>query len=148
MFIIERLSDTWVTVSEEGDVTPNNDNICNEIIDGGRDVVTVECDYKGRNPPLKGRYVMIRRKDNARYRLFLNFCEVEVLSCRPGFWGKDLESGDCSQSCGRCVEETCRVSDGHCYSRCQEGYWGDICNNRCNCQDCDRFTGCPTEGES
>ena len=138
-----RLSDTWVTVSDEEDVTPNDDNICNEIINGEQDVVTVTCDYKDRTSPPHGRYVTIRRKDNANDRHILNFCEVEVLSCFHGFWGKDSANhGDCSRSCARCVEGNCRVSDGHCYSRCQEGYWGDVCNDRCHCQACDRLTGC------
>ena len=78
----------------------------------------------------------------------MNFCEVEVMSCLPGYWGKDLDNRDCSQSCARCIQRTCRVSDGHCYSGCQDHYWGGNCTNHCNCQDCDRYTGCPTVGES
>ena len=73
----------------------------------------------------------------------MSFCEVEVLSCPLGFWGKDLTNGVCSQSCDRCIKGTCRVSDGHCYTRCQEGYWGDSCNNHCTCEPCDRLNGCP-----
>ena len=138
--IAEWLNDTWVTVSDKTPhVTPNDDNICNVITDGRYDVVTVTCDYKNRNPPLRGRYVTIRRKDDANERNFLNFCEVEVLSCRPGFWGKDSANEDCSQSCGHCVEQTCRVLDGYCYTVCQGGYWGANCNKDCNCG---RFTGC------
>ena len=146
-FIIERLSDTWVTVSDEEDASLNDDIICNEIINGKQTVVTVTCGYKNRNPPLRGRYVMIKRKDNAYQQYLLNFCEVEVLSCHPGFWGKDLANGDCSQSCGRCIEGSCRVLDGYCYTGCQEGYWGDSCNSQCNCKACDRLTGCRTVGE-
>ena len=136
-------------MGDEEDVTPNDDNICNEIVNGEQDVVSITCDYKSRDlPHLRGRYVTIRRKENVPFRHLMNFCEVEVLSCHPGFWGKDLESGDCSRSCGHCAEQTCRLSDGHCYTRCQDHYWGDNCINRCNCQDCDRSTGCPTVGES
>ena len=61
-------------------------------------------------------------------------------------------SGDCSRSCGHCIEETCRVSDGYCYTRCQDGYWGSTCNNHCkNCVTDDEqcrmsdgycYTGC------
>ena len=146
---IDRLSNTWVTVSDEEDAKPNDDNICNVILNEVQDVVTVTCDYKNTNPPLRGRFVTIRRKENAPSRHLMNFCEVEVLSCPPGFWGKDSVSfRDCSQSCTNCGDETCRVSDGYCYGGCQGGYWGPNCNKPCNCQDCDRYTGCPTEGES
>ena len=118
--IAERLNDTWVIVSDTTPhVTPNDNNICNVITDGRHDVVTVSCDYKNRNPPLRGQYVTVRRKDDANERNFLNLCEVEVLSCRPGFWGKDSANEDCSQSCGHCVEQTCRVLDGYCYTGCQ-----------------------------
>ena len=144
-----RLSNTWVTVSDEEDVAASDDNICNEIgyVGEQHDVVTVTCDYRQRKPPmLRGKYVTIRRKDNADARHLLNFCEVEVLSCPYGLWVKNWTNRDCSQSCGRCVpvQETCSIWDGYCYSGCQEGYWGDNCNNHCNCQACDRYTGCPT----
>ena len=136
-------------MSEEENVTPNDDNICNEIMDGVQDVVTVTCNYNNSNSLLRGRYVTIRRKDDASNRReLLNFCEVEVLSCRPGFWGKDLANGDCSQSCVRCVEGSCRVLDGYCFTGCQEGYWGDSCENECDCEACNRTTGCPVVGES
>ena len=144
ILIADRLSENWVIVSDEKDATLNDNNICNEIVHGEQDLVTVNCNYRGRNPPLRGRYLTIRRKDDANDRPRLNFCEVEVLSCRPGFWGKGLDNGDCSQSCGRCVEQTCRVADGHCYSGCQEGYWGPNCDKQCDCQPCGRFTGCTT----
>ena len=77
-------------MSDEEEVTLSDNNICNEIIDGEQDVVNVTCNYKNKNPPLRGRYVMIRRKDNAYDRNFLNFCEVEVLSCPPGRWATIL----------------------------------------------------------
>ena len=38
------LSGTWVTVSEEEEAIPNDNIICNEILDGEQDVVTVTCD--------------------------------------------------------------------------------------------------------
>ena len=128
---------------------PNDDNICNDIINGRQDVVTVTCNYNNINPPLRGRYVMIRRKENTFQKHFLNFCEVEVLSCPPGRWGYNSED-DCSRVCDRCrdVNETCRVSDGYCFTGCQDGYWGDSCENECNCEACNRSTGCPVVGES
>ena len=142
--ISERLSNTWVIVSNAEYVAPNEDNICNEIIDGAQDVVTVTCNYRNKISHLRGRYVTIRRQDNAGAHHLLNFCEVEVLSCHPGSWGIDPINRDCSQSCGRCVEETCGVSDGHCYTGCQEGYWGPNCDNQCHCQPCERIAGCTT----
>ena len=136
-------------VSDKEDVTPNDDNICYEVKDGVQDVVTVTCDYTDRDSALRGRYVTIRRKENASSRHLMNFCEVEVLSCLPGFWGNDLDNDtDCSQSCGRCIEETCRVWDGYCYTECQDRYWGDSCNNDCDCPVCDRINGCTLHGES
>ena len=111
-------------VSDKEDVTPNSDTICNEVIDGERDVLTVTCGYRNRNVPSRGRYVTIRRKTTVFEKHVMNFCEVEVLSWRLGFCGKDLDNDrDCSRSCGRCVEETCRVSDGFCYTGCQDGFW-------------------------
>ena len=149
ILIADRLSDTWVTVSDEEDSTPNDDIICNEIVNGQQDVVTVSCDYKNKNLYLRGRYVTIRRKDSANERHLMNFCEVEVLSCHSGFWGKDSANfRDCSHSCNNCTDETCRVSDGYCYGGCQGGYWGPNCDEQCDCPDCDRLTGCPAEGES
>ena len=146
----ERLSRTWVTVSDTEDVDVDvDDNICNEILDGVQNVVTVTCDYNNRNLPLRGRYVTIRRKDDAFERFLLNFCEVEVFSCRPGHWGYNLLdfAHGCSNFCNRCKNnpETCRVSDGYCFSGCEEGFWGNSCDKQCNCpgSDCDRFAGCP-----
>ena len=139
-------------MSEKEDVTLNDDNICNEIIHGARDVVPITCDYKNRNPPLRGQHVTIRRKENAQYKYLLKLCEVEVLSCPPGRWGYSSSNpgDDCSQVCDTCrdVPETCRVSDGYCFTGCQDGFWGDGCDNECDCEACNRTTGCPVVGES
>ena len=113
-------------------------------------MVSVTCNYKSRDPPLRGRYVTIRRKDYAINNDLMNFCEMAVLSCPPGRWSYNLLNftEDCSQSCDGCnnTEETCRVSDGYCYSGCTEGWWGNYCDKQCDCSDvtCDRFVGCPT----
>ena len=134
----ERLCDTWVTVSEEENVTPMTDNICNEIMNGLEAVVNVTCDYNNRDPPLRGRYVTIKRKDNTDYRFELQFCEVEVMSCPPGRWGYNVFFlGDCVYDCDRCrnITETCRVADGHCFTGCKEGLWGGTCNQSRNCID-------------
>ena len=141
--IADGLDYTWVTVSdesyvsEEDDTTPSDDIICNEIMNGLEAVVNVTCDYKNRTPPLRGRYVKIIRKE-VYDRHLLHFCEVEVMSCPRGRWGYDSSnSDDCSQVCDRCqdVNETCRVSDGHCFTGCQDGFWGGSCNQACNCVD-------------
>ena len=149
-------------MSDKEDAEPNDDNICNEIIDALEDVVTVTCNYINRNPPLRGRYVTIRRKDYAYERHLLKLCEVEVLSCHPGRWGYNLNpSGpDCSNACDRCqdVNETCRVLYGHCFTGCKDGYWGKYCDTPCHCADgdqcgqtdglcpgCDHITGCSVE---
>ena len=62
ILFIGRLSSTWVMVSEEEDATPNSDNICNEINNEQPDVITVSCNYKDKDLPLRGRYVMVRQK--------------------------------------------------------------------------------------
>ena len=160
-------------VSDEEDAAPNSDNICNEINNGQSGVITVTCNYNNRNSPLRGRYVTVRRKDIAYERHLLNFCEVQVLSCHPGRWGYNLGSSayDCSNACDRCrnISETCRVSDGHCYTGCRDGYWGEYCDKYCDCADdvpcrmldghcftecvdgfwgerCDKQCDCPDEG--
>ena len=128
IFLTDRLDNTLIIVIDEVDTILNNSNTCNKIRDGNKDVVSVKCDYKGRIPPLlRGRYVMIR-STYLRYPWFiLNFCEVEVLSCPPGRWGYNTSfAEDCSRTCGECVE-TCRVSDGYCYSGCRDGFRGDFC---------------------
>ena len=139
ILFIGRLSNTWVMVSDKEDATPNSDNICNEINNGQSGVITVTCNYNNRNSPLRGRYVTVRRKDIAYERHLLNFCEVQVLSCHPGRWGYNLGSSayDCSNACDRCrnISETCRVSDGHCYSGCKDGLWGGNCDKHCDCGD-------------
>ena len=125
-------------VNDEEDALPNNDNICNEINYGEQDVLTVTCDYKDREPPLRGRYVTIRRKYNSFDRHLMNFCEIEVLSCPPGRWGYNLNNAqDCSQTCSGCnnTVEPCRVSDGYCYGVCKDGFWGGSCYKQCNCVD-------------
>ena len=66
-------------MSDKEDEAPNEDNICNEIVNDEQDEVSVTCDYKSRSPPLRGRNVMIRRKDNGHFRYWLNLSEVEVL---------------------------------------------------------------------
>ena len=138
---------TQVTVSDEEDATPNDDNICNEIINGEAYMV-VTCDYKDRNPPLRGRYVTFRRKENAANKEAMILCEVEVLSCLPGRWGYNSSNSheDCTSACDRCryVSETCRVSDGYCFTGCQDGFWGGSCHEQCNCTDgapCNRTNG-------
>ena len=114
----------------------------------------VTCNYRGRNPPLRGRYVMIRRKENANERHVLNFCEVEVLSCSPGRWGYNLDNAtDFSQVCNTCrdVSETCRVSDGFCFSGCQDGFWGGSCHEQCDCLNetlCNQKDGSCPSGKS
>ena len=95
---------------------------------------------------------MIRRKDNGIYRHLLNFCEVEVLSCLPGYWGYKLDNApDCSQSCSGCsTRETCRVSDGYCFTGCQDGFWGEFCA-QCKCTDggqCNQTDGSCPSGKS
>ena len=117
-------------------MTATDDNICNEIINGWQIVARVTCDYQDKTPPIRGRYVTIKRKDNANKRHVMNFCEVEVLSCPSGRWGYNLNmTRDCSQSCEGCRSPaTCRVSDGHCFIRCRDGLWGVTCK-RCDCKD-------------
>ena len=98
---------------EEEDEAPNNDNICNEIMS-------------------------IRGKDDATNNDLLQFCEEEVMSCPTGRWGYNMNSlGSCVYDCDKCrnISETCRVSDGHCFSECKEGLWGGSCNQACNCVD-------------
>ena len=73
-----------MTVTDIEDAPPYTDNICNEIKNGQQDVVTVKCDYDNIRAPRRGRYVTIRRKDDASERHLLNVCEVEVMSCYPG----------------------------------------------------------------
>ena len=128
-------------MSDKENATPNDDNICNDIRNGLPSVVTVTCNYGSRNPPLRGCYVTIRRKDKSFDEHLLNFCEVVVLSCHPGRWGKDSGSSgdDCSRVCDKCrnISETCRVSDGLCYTGCRDGYWGRRCDKQCHCQDGD-----------
>ena len=136
--ITETLSDTWVTVSDEEDVTPNDDNICNEVIHGMRAVITVQCNYRYINAPRRGRYVTIRRKDDALRRNEMLFCEVEVMSCPPGRWGYNVNSlGDCVYDCDRCrnISETCRVSDGHCYTAFKDEFIRENCDEQCDCDD-------------
>ena len=137
-------------VSEEEDVVPNDDNICNDIFDWRKGVVPVTCDYKDRNPPLRGRYVTIRRKEFVIYRHLMHFCEVEVFSCPPGSWEYNMDNADdCSKSCDGCnnTVEMCRVSDGYCYSGCKDGFWGGFCDIQCDCKDgafCNSSSGsCP-----
>ena len=125
-------------MSDEEDEAPNDDNICNEIINGDKDVLTVKCNYKYVNAPRRGRYVTIRRKDDAFHRNELEFCEVEVMSCPPGRWGYNVNSlGDCVFACDRCrnVSETCRVSDGYCFTGCKDEFMGENCDEQCDCQD-------------
>ena len=129
---IGRLNDTWVMVTNEERPNVNNHNICNEIRNGELPVVTILCNYSNRNPAyIRGRYVMIQKKNVASVRYIMHFCEVVVLSCPPGWWGISLPgTSDCSQTCSNCNEvETCGVSDGHC----KDGWWGGDCNRQCNC---------------
>ena len=151
----ERLSNTQIIVSDAMEETPNSSNICNEILNGEQSLLLVTCDYKNRNPPsLRGRYVTILRAPHAQLRYLLNFCEVSVLSCPPGMWGYNSESSeDCAYACERCrnISETCGVSDGYCYTGCQDGFWRTECDKECDCSDgdsCDRLTGCAANGKS
>ncbi len=115
----DRLSDSWVLVSNEKRPDPANPaNVCN-YIDDVMDIVTVDCNYQGRAPPSRGRYVMIW----SVRKTIINFCEVEVQSCPIGTWGPLY-----SESCTRCASgATCRVSDGSCY-QCPRGRVGPDCS--------------------
>ena len=100
--------------------------------------MTVKCNYKNRNLPLRGHYMVIRWKDDSFRRNELEFCEVEVMSCPPGRWGYNVNSlGDCVYDCGRCrnVSESCRVSDGHCFTGCKDEFMGEDCDEQCDCPD-------------
>lgn len=48
------------------------------------------------------------------------------LECLPGYFGVD-----CRESCsGHCInDESCNHISGHCSSGCQDGYFGEMCNN-------------------
>ncbi len=121
---INRLSDTWVLVSNVERPEANAATVCNRIGNGAVNVVTVDCDYQGRSPPLRGRFVMLWRAATAPEFKALNFCEVEVHSCPIGTWGQL----NCSQRCIHCLEEmTCGVSDGSCY-QCARGRAGPDCS--------------------
>ena len=95
-----RLSETLVMVSENEKPDPSSsDTICNEIVNGELSLVTVQCNYNNRDPPnRRGKYVTIQRKSNAAIaKHLLNFCEVEIFSCPPGWWGRNLSgTPDCS----------------------------------------------------
>ena len=53
----ETLSGTWVIVSDhQADLTPNEKNICNVIIVGQTDVVTVTCEDGDLKPPQHARH--------------------------------------------------------------------------------------------
>ena len=137
-------------VSNEEKPSPENHNICNEIISGDSEKVNVTCTYNNRiTKNLRGRYVTIQKKSTAQTdRSILNFCEVEVFSCRRNSWGINLPEGnsDCSKVCNCEEAESCRTSDGYCHTGCKDMWWGFDCNTRCNCgvQPCDRNSGsCP-----
>ena len=138
-----------MTVSEEENETPNTGNICNWIQDWAEDVANVTCNYGDIDPPRRGRYIMIRKKEAPENGIYLNMCEVEVMSCRPGYWGyNQIQAEDCSLICSKCrLTETCRVSDGYSHTGCKNGFWGGSCDQPSDCgagTPCDRNNGiCP-----
>ena len=145
--VLERLSEILVLVSDTEKPSPSDTTICAENKHGQGVDICLGCNYGTRDPPkVRGRYVTIQRKANASKSHLLNFCEVEVLSCHPGWWGIELPKGteDCSQACSNCNEvETCGVSDGYCYTGCKDGWYGRGCSKQCNCTQatCDRSDG-------
>ena len=139
-------------VSDDPFPVPTDDNICYEM-SAQNFIVNKTCNYNDVGPPRQGRYVTIRRKDTAFLSRDLILCEVEVLSCRPGYWGYKLNGEpDCSLTCSGCSDssETCRVSDGRCHYGCKDGYWGPRCQP-CGCAGgvlCDkRYGSCPPPGK-
>ena len=139
--LADLMSYTWVIVSDEEDATPNENNICNEIMYPLYGLVlTVKCNYKYINAPRRGRYVTIMRNDLFP-TFYLIFCEVEVMSCPPGRWGYTVNSlGDCVYACDRCrnESETCRVADGYCFTGCKDEFMGENCDEQCYCADGDQ----------
>ena len=145
-------ADTWVMVSDDPAPVPTTQNVCYDITTQNS-IVNKPCGYNNVVPPRRGRYVTIRRKDGAPFRHQLILCEVEVLSCRPGYWGYNVYGApDCSNECTGCADssETCGVSDGRCYTGCNNGYWGPSCQP-CSCDNvalCDKTDGsCPPPGK-
>ena len=79
---LQRIRSGWIVISNEESFQQNSTIICNEIRDfyyGGRG-------YTCNNPPIRGRYVMIRQDKNSTENGFV-LCEVQVLSCPVGFLG-------------------------------------------------------------
>ncbi len=128
--IPERLDDSWVIVTnEESHYVFHDNDICGEIDNGwNAKSVYVSClSYTPNNDnPKRGRYVRIQRKSAATYQKHrLSFCEVEVMSCKSGKWGHNIQGiDDCSLTCGYCQDVKCRVADGYCFDRCDPGWWG------------------------
>ncbi|XP_025107867.1 cell death abnormality protein 1-like [Pomacea canaliculata] len=57
----------------------------------------------------------------------LNICEVQIWVCRRGFYGDN-----CLIPCGKCEDSFCDRYNGNCrFSRCQPGYHGNICIDKC-----------------
>lgn len=117
----------------------NTDAICGKV---SGPPYTMQCTTS----PMRGRYVMLQSTWSYN-KHWLNFCEIEIMSCEPGKWGVNLPDGkpDCSRTCHCDDDEPCGVSDGLCHNQCSPGWWGVNCDKPCNCPPdvgCSMLEGC------
>ncbi|CAE1275166.1 Receptor-type tyrosine-protein phosphatase O,Tyrosine-protein phosphatase non-receptor type 11,Tyrosine-protein phosphatase corkscrew,Receptor-type tyrosine-protein phosphatase eta [Acanthosepion pharaonis] len=126
-----------------------DDSLC-ATITKPKEIIDIQC-----TNILEGSIVKISRNDNKRN---LNFCEVEVLQCLPGFYGYR-----CKNSCPECKNSSCEQWSGTCQLGCSLGYkfnktctaceigtFGEECSQTCHCKNninCNKTNGnCIPEG--
>lgn len=84
-------------------------------------IIDVTCDKK-----LRGDSVTIKHNVYNVYERELHICEVEVLQCLPGFYGKR-----CNNACRECKNSSCDQVTGECLLGCAPNFQKQPTGNKC-----------------
>ncbi|XP_052762445.1 multiple epidermal growth factor-like domains protein 10 [Mya arenaria] len=66
---------------------------------------------------------------------------TKCIACDEGFYPN--ETGECFNCSLTCIEGQCDSLTGNCKTGCEIGYWGKLCEHKCNesCYSCNRSNG-------
>ncbi|OWF42106.1 Receptor-type tyrosine-protein phosphatase mu [Mizuhopecten yessoensis] len=120
----EHLKGFAMAVSNTTQIPPVNSDVCYSHPGNGLPAVFQNRTCKTGHQI--GRYVIIYNTRQPSKDARLEICEVKVIGCFAGYYGKN-----CSSPCGHCIDGQCMPNNGSCMLGCTEGYRWDRCTEEC-----------------